>query len=417
MICPFKGLAAFDVADAQYFFGRERLVRELVDQARRHDAAGRRRAVRKREVLRRPRGSAAGAGRGRAAGAQATTSTSSCARASILRTTSRALVGDGPFVLAVDQFEEVFTVCRDPDERAAFIAAVMRLVDTSEGRGKVIFALRADQYGRCAEYPALSRLLGGNHVLVPPLSRDEVRARDRVPVPSAPGLEIDPELTERLIDDVERQAGALPLLSTALLELWQRRDGRHLRLAAYADTGGISGAVARLAEDAFGQFEPGPADPRPQPPAPPHRRGRRGRRRAPSGRARGTGDRGPPRRRPTSFERLTDQRLLTVTAGTVELSHEALLREWPRLRAWIDEDLDGLRIQRALTIAADEWERVNRDDELLYRGTRLTEALEWRTRRDEPLNHHERDFLDASEARRRGNAPPGAANAASPSAL
>ena len=229
MICPFKGLAAFDVADAQYFFGRERLVRELVTKLVGTTLLG---------VV-----GPSGSGK------------SSVVRAGLLPALAQgvlpalkdhkhiimrpgehppddlsALVGDGPFVLAVDQFEEVFTVCRDPDERAAFIAAVMRLVDTSKGRGKVIFALRADQYGRCAEYPALSRLLGGNHVLVPPLSRDEVRRAIECPCERA-WLEIDPELTERLIDDVARQAGALPLLSTALLELWQRRDGRHLRLA------------------------------------------------------------------------------------------------------------------------------------------------------------------------------------------
>ena len=100
-------------------------------------------------------------------------------------------------------------------------------------------------------------MLAANHVLVPPLSRDEVRRAIECPAERA-GLQVEPELTDRLIADVERQAGALPLLSTALLELWQRRDGRRLRLSAYAETGGVSGAVARLAENAF-RARPGAA--------------------------------------------------------------------------------------------------------------------------------------------------------------
>ena len=114
----------------------------------------------------------------------------------------------------------------------------------------MVLAVRADFYGRCAAYPELSRLLGANHVLVGPMTRDELRRAIERPRARA-GLRVEPELVDALLADVEGEPGALPLLSTALLELWQRRDGRRLRLAAYARSGGVHGAVARLAEDAF----------------------------------------------------------------------------------------------------------------------------------------------------------------------
>ena len=97
---------------------------------------------------------------------------------------------------------------------------------------------------------------------------------------------------------------------------------------------------------------------------------------------------------------LTDRRLLTVSEGTIEFAHEALLREWPRLRGWIDEDRDGLRIQRSLSAGAAEWERLGRDDSALYRGARLAEVREWHAAQRPALNASERGFLDASEARR-----------------
>ena len=100
-------------------------------------------------------------------------------------------------------------------------------------------------------------------------------------------------------------------------------------------------------------------------------------------------------------ELFTDQRLLTVTAGNVEVAHEALLREWPRLRGWIEQDREGLRIHRGVTAAAQEWRRLDRDEGALFRGSRLTEALEWRDTHDVTLNELEREFLDASHARRR----------------
>ena len=181
----------------------------------------------------------------------------------------------GRFVLAVDQFEETFTVCRDEAERAR-----LHLRARPPADGVVVIALRADFYGRCAEYPALSRLLASNHVLVGPMQPEELRRAVVCPAQRV-GLSVEDELVEAIVDDVEDAPGALPLLSTALLELWQRRDGPPpAALASYERTGGVRGAVARLAEDAFDHLDDEPARAGP-PRAPPARRGRRRR----SGRA------------------------------------------------------------------------------------------------------------------------------------
>src|SRR5437773_4244027 len=82
----------------------------------------------------------------------------------------------------------------------------------------------------------------------------------------------------------------------------------------------------------------------------------------------------------------------------LEVSHEALIRSWPRLRQWLDEDRAGLRVHRRITETAEEWEGTNRDDDLLYRGARLLQAQEWGERHEVELNPLEREFLSASIA-------------------
>src|ERR671914_621121 len=150
----------------------------------------------------------------------------------------------GRWVLAVDQFEEVFAACRDEDERAAFVSSVVGCARDARREVLVIVAIRADFYGHCAGYPELSRMLGANHVLVGPMGRHELRRAIELPARHA-GLEVEPELADALIADVEAAPGGLPLLSTALLELWQHRAGRRPRFGAYKHTGGLRGAVAR----------------------------------------------------------------------------------------------------------------------------------------------------------------------------
>ena len=298
------------------------------------------------------------------------------------------VVSAGRFVLAVDQFEETFTVCRDEDERAAFIAELVRSPEAV-----VVVALRADFYGRCAAYPALSRLLAANHVLVGAMRRAELESAIAGPAQRV-GLHVEPGLVGALVKDIEDEPGALPLLSTALLELWQRRDGRRLRLASYEETGGVLKAVARVAEDGFGKLE-----------AAQQALARTVLLRLAEVEPEGGVERRRLTRKELGADRaevahviglLADARLLTVSAGTVEFAHEALMREWPRLRGWIEDGRDDLRVHRSLSSATGEWLRLERDDDALYRGARLAEALDWAERGDPGPTDAEREFLDAS---------------------
>jgi WD40 repeat protein/energy-coupling factor transporter ATP-binding protein EcfA2 len=395
LVCPFRGLACFDVADARYFFGRERLVAELVARAVGTPLLG---------VV-----GPSGSGKSSVVRAGLLPALASGVLPGIdewsqvlirpgehpmreLHSSGLEMRRDDRVVLAVDQFEEIFTACRDEVERAAFIEALARR--PREAGGLVVLAVRADFYARCAAYPTLAKLLGPNHVLVGPMEREELRRAIERPAQRA-GLMVEPDLVDALLADVEDEPGALPLLSTALLELWQRRDGRHLLHATYQRTGGVRGAVARLAEEAFGQLDPAQQTVARTVLLRLAAEGTAGaivRRRVALAELEGTRDDDVAR----VLALLTDRRLLTMSATTVEVAHEALLREWPRLRGWLEEDADGRRVHRHLEDAAREWDERGRAPGDVYGGARLAAALEWRQGHEHEVNATERAFLDAS---------------------
>jgi WD40 repeat protein len=396
-VCPFKGLASFQPADAPYFFGRERLVAELVARLVGAPLLGivGPSGSGKSSVLR------AGLLPALAAGVLPG---SDARRQVLIRPGAHPLAElrsalarqpDEPLVLAVDQFEEAFTLCDDEQERVAFVAELARLAYENEGEGAVAVAMRADFYGRCADYPELSRLLAANHVLVGPMNAGELRRAVECPAQRA-GLIVDPDLVDALVADVEGEPGALPLLSTALLELWQDREGRRLRHVDYVRAGGVRSAVARLGEEVFERLdeaqqasarrvllrlatidEDGRVEPR----------------RVPIGELGGEGI-------APVLDKLADGRLVTVHAGTVELAHEALLREWPRLRGWVEDDQKSLSVYRSLSSEAREWLRHDRDEGALLRGARLAEARAWVDPDALGLADFEREFLAASIERR-----------------
>lgn len=308
-------------------------------------------------------------------------------------------------LVVVDQFEEVFTLCSDTNRRQAFVAALTTAATAPDGRTLVVVTLRADFYPRSADHPLLSDLASAHQFLVTPM--DEVGLGAAIEGPAhAAGLTLEPGLTETILRDVARRPGALPMLGQALLELWQGRSTSMLTLEGYRATGGVEGAIAQRAEAVHDELT---ADEKPvarrvllrltQP---------------------GDGTDDTRRRvalselvtRPENqqrvervVDRLTTARLLTAGRGTggepyVEVSHEALIRGWPRLQTWIDEDRSGLMIHRRLTEAASEWQRLELDDGALYRGAQLALAAEWAERGDAATNPLERDFLAASIAAR-----------------
>ena len=411
---PFKGLAAFDVDDADLFFGRERLVAELV--ARLAGApllgvvgpsgSGKSSSVRAGLIPALRSGVLPGSEEGsvvlmrpgehpvreleRAVGA----ASAFAATRSDLRGLAAANGDARRMVVVVDQFEEVFTACADESERATFLGTLVDAVSAPEGRVSAVIVVRADFYGRCAEHQDLAALLGSNHVLVGAMTADEYRRAIEQPALRV-GVHVEPALTEALVGEVGEEPGALPLLSTALLELWERREGRSIMLEAYLETGGVRGAVSRLAEEVYGGFTTE----------------QQALTRAVMLRlsAPGEGDEVVRRRVPLAefdAERnadvahvvavLTDRRLLTVSEGVVEVAHEALLREWSRLRDWLEEDRAGRVLHAHLMDAARGWAGAERDPSELYRGARLASAIDWTTEHTLELNELEREFLSAS---------------------
>jgi WD40 repeat protein len=313
-----------------------------------------------------------------------------------LQTAVDALDASARLVYVIDQFEEVFTQCRDEDERGAFVDELTDAADARPDRLAVILTIRGDFYGRCGDHPELARLLAANQVLVGAMGRDELRRAVELPARRV-GLRVESALADALVEEVADEPGGLPLLSTALVELWQAREGGWLRLESHERTGGVHGAVARLAEAGFEHLDT------------PQREAAR----AIFLRLTATGDGEAVTRRrvPVSefdvdrnpvmaivLTRLTDDRLLTRSDSTVEVAHEALLREWPRLQGWLAEDVQGRMLRQQVTQAAREWEGTGREQSGLYRGARLSAAFDWSTRHGRELNELEREFLGASRA-------------------
>jgi WD40 repeat protein/DNA-binding SARP family transcriptional activator len=416
-VCPYKGLARFERVDSNFFFGRERSVNEgiarlvsgsflgLVGAS----GSGKSSLLRAGLVHALEAGALPGSDRwsstimrpGRhplesltlALGGSEGDGSELAGASQGLRSLATSS-DDGRFVLAVDQFEEAFTLCDDDEERTEFLDAITEPVLMRDGRVTLLLAMRADQYGRCAEHSGLASLLATSQLLVGPMSSNELRSAIELPAQRA-GLRVEPGLTDALVEDVAGRPGSLPLLSTALLELWQRRSDNVLQFAEYQRSGGVHGAVARLADEAYGRLDldeqtsarrilmrlagPGRGD---------EVVGRR------ASLSEVDLDNDPNGSR--ALVVLADARLVTVSEDSIEVAHEALFREWPRLRDWLEEDAEGRRLHQNLAEVTIAWINGGRDVGDLYRGARLTAALDWSETHEHDLNAGEQEFLAAS---------------------
>ena len=319
-----------------------------------------------------------------------------------LRDDSRALhlaalqtLADRPqgtdLLVVVDQFEEVFTLCAE-QEREQFLKLLLTAVAEPNSRTRVVVGARADFYPRCAQYPDLVEALRDAQVLVGPMNTEELRRAISAPA-AAVDCVVEGALLVRIVADAAGQTGALPLISHALRETWRRRRGNTLSLSGYEAAGGIHHALARTAEATYQALS---ADQQRVARAILLRlvslgEGTEDTKRPVARREFDAGETG------TVLDALARARLVTLHADTVELTHEALLTAWPRLRRWIDEDRAGLLIHQQLTDAATAWQREGRDTSHLYRGSRLAAATEWAARHHAvPPSERVQQFLAAS---------------------
>ncbi|GAA4546990.1 nSTAND1 domain-containing NTPase [Amycolatopsis samaneae] len=340
-------------------------------------------------------------------------------RAAFAACAEREAGRDARLVLVVDQFEETFTLCANETQRSAFIRTVHAACTPPHPGGTApavaICGLRADFYGPCLDFPELAEALQERQATLGAMTAGEVREAVTGPA-KAVGLQLEAGLVDLVLRDLATtgargasdtgraayDAGALPLLSHALLATWQRRQAGKLTIAGYRAAGGIQGAVAATAERAWAQLD-------------------------------GTGqsvahamllrlvrigdDMRDTRRRSTkeelveftddaataeeALEVLAAERLVTLDAESAEITHEALLQAWPRLRDWIDQDRAGNLVRQRLDEDAAAWQDQGRDASALYRGARLETARHAAAARPAHLTGAAREFLATSERHRR----------------
>lgn len=412
---PYVGLASFQCSDADLYFGRDALLADLGESVRAHrftavvgpSRAGKSSLIRAFLARRSERDSPTivltpGACPSR----ELAVRIAMCDGASVsdvhaamtrdpewvpLALLRMSIAERAGVLVVVDQFEEVFTLCPQ-EERRRFLLLLHGLADAADSRVRVVIAVRADFYEHCAREEHVVDALRRAQVLVGPMTTDELRSAIVEPA-TVVGCRVESALVTRLVADASGRPGVLPLVSHALLETWRRRRGTTLTVAAYERTGGIARAIGRTAETVYSELTEAE---------------RIIARRVFTGLVALGQDTEPTRRRLVRadldipgggevLERLASARLLTLDDGTVDLTHEAVIRYWPRLRGWLEDDRDELRLHHQLSEAARSW-AVDRAPCGLYRGSRLAAAVEWAEREDSVPSRLEQEFLDASRA-------------------
>jgi WD40 repeat protein len=329
-------------------------------------------------------------------------------------------------LLVIDQFEELFTLAprsagedeRDhqKQQRLRYVDVLLAAAAKDKSRGAhVVITLRADFYSQCWEHAVLPQRIAGNQFSVLRMNREQLRAAIEKPLALA-GARAEPGLVEALLDDAGDEPGNLPLVEHALEQLWDERSAGVLTNAAYEKMGRLKGSLRNYAEQTY-EALPSEAE------------------RAVAHkifvRLTQLGEGAPDTRRRVKksellavgserseaeqvLNKLASSRLITVSAEAgaagaspaapeqdlVEVAHEALIREWPRLKSWVSQDRNDLRVERSIIQLAAEWERYSRDSGALLDGARLTEAEEWAAHHPQELPASAGEFLKASTAAR-----------------
>ncbi|MBN2304118.1 MAG: protein kinase [Anaerolineae bacterium] len=434
---PYKGLRAFEEADSADFFGRESLVDQLIASLSETDGftrflavvgpsgSGKSSLVKAGLIPALRDGVVPGSERwfvvnmlpGPDLLTELETALLSVARRPIdnlreqLAAHHRGLVSatervledtDGDVLLVIDQFEETFTAVHDEAQRAQFLALLHTAVTAPESRVRVIITLRADFYDRPLLYEDFGALVRARTCVVLPLTTAELEQAIVEPARRA-GAQVEPNLIAAIVADVRKEPGALPLLQYALTEVFERRQGRVMTMEGYEAINRATGALARRAERVYEGLFPVQQDVAQQVFL----------------RLVTLGEGSEDVRRRTRHAELVsivpDQdvlqdvldifgrhRLLSfdhvpaTREPTVEVAHEALIREWGRLRDWLNASREDMRQQRRLAGHVAAWRNADQDPSYLLRGVQLQQFEFWSAQTNLALTEHERDYMAAS---------------------
>ncbi|MCH8877853.1 MAG: hypothetical protein IIA89_13710, partial [Chloroflexi bacterium] len=432
---PYKGLFAFAVEDAPFFFGRELFTNRLIEVVRRQpliavigtSGSGKSSILRAGLVARmlqdpdwqvvvfrpgsRPFRSLAAAlgpvledapSHGNEAGRLAKALYSGEETLSGLLA-SRPGRKETRILLVADQFEELYTLCLDPERQRKFVDALLEPSQAPQNRPNVVVALtlRADFLGQALNYRPFADALQGADLKLGPMTEKELERAIKLPA-RRQGVAFEPGLVDRILADLAQEPGRLPLLQFALTAMWEQRDGPLLTHVGYRDIGGVSGALAHHAEQVYTSLDPEDQHLARSVLTQLVRPGE------------GTEDTRRlatreqlPERGWDVLQKLADARLVVTGrdpsgAETVEVVHEALIHGWDRLRGWIEADR-GFRLwQERLRAALNQWEASEHDEGALLRGLPLATSERWFDERKGDLSEAEVDFINASIAGREG---------------
>ncbi|MGE0509051.1 MAG: AAA family ATPase [Acidimicrobiia bacterium] len=397
---PFKGLVPYGQGDAEVFFGRDDDVALLLGRL----ASGRRvltvtgpSGAGKSSLVR--AGLLPALARGALPGSETwpiTVVEAARDEPEAIRRAIDELPAAGDAVLVIDQAEELLpTSIGDP--RHALIDRLLACVADPDRAVRAVLALRADRYGDLTAHRALAAAVERDHVLVGALGPEQLIGVVNGPAQRS-GLRVEPGLAELVVADAAAEPGALPLVSHALRETWRRRRGSLLTIADYREAGGVRGAIASTADELVGSLDAN------------------GQRliRSLFVELAELSDSGEPARRrvpraaiadllgttPAVAEAVlgptVDARLVVSDGEHVQIAHEALLREWPRLRGWLEEDRERIRFRRTVAAQAAEWDGAGRHPADLLGGGRLELARDDLAAGAEGWGRLARTYVEAS---------------------
>jgi formylglycine-generating enzyme required for sulfatase activity len=433
--CPYKGLDVFDEEDAELFFGREKLIEDLVNRVKESrtifitgpSGSGKSSLVRAGLIHKLKQ---AGIQESHSEGWLYATikpgrepiNALGSAVASLVMSTNaedeiraKALTDETIFarwceialkdghnkriVLFIDQFEEVFTQIGKEEERAAFLNLLTHAAQVENGRAIILFSMRSDFLPNCATYPRLNSLLNQQFIQIGAMQPNELVSAIAQPALRV-GLRIDPDLIAQIINDMKGEPGSLPLMQFALQDLFRAQQAKGdmiaLLLNDYLQRGGIQKSLERHADTAFSELNEheqelariiftglieigrGTVDTR---------------RTALSNELIPTSAQAGDVK--TVVQKLANARLITTDAVTVTISHERLIDAWPWLKKLVNENRDVIALKNEIATDAKEWDEHQRDASYLYTGARLANAREKMEVKKLTLSGLAQSFVDA----------------------